>query len=29
MREEVLTLRTPEGIDVLLHVGIDTVNLKG
>src|SRR6476660_3819702 len=24
-----LTLRTPEGIEVLMHVGIDTVTLKG
>ena len=24
-----VTLRTPEGIDLLMHVGIDTVNLKG
>src|SRR6476619_5103928 len=24
-----LTLRTPDGIEVLMHVGIDTVTLKG
>src|SRR3974377_687454 len=24
-----VTLRTAEGLDVLMHVGIDTVNLKG
>jgi phosphocarrier protein FPr len=24
-----LTLRTPDGVDVLMHVGIDTVTLKG
>ena len=24
-----LTLRTPEGVEVLLHIGIDTVTLKG
>ena len=24
-----VTLRTPSGIEVLMHVGIDTVNLKG
>lgn len=24
-----LTLTTPEGVDILLHVGLDTVNLKG
>src|SRR4030095_8506320 len=24
-----VTVRTPEGIDVLMHVGIDTVTLKG
>src|SRR6476661_7172000 len=24
-----VTIRTPEGIDLLMHVGIDTVNLKG
>ncbi|MDL2321710.1 PTS glucose transporter subunit IIA, partial [Desulfosarcina sp. OttesenSCG-928-B08] len=24
-----LTLTTPEGVDVLLHIGLDTVQLKG
>src|SRR5512145_517568 len=24
-----VTLRTPEGIELLMHIGIDTVNLKG